>query len=87
MEADEQLAIPPEGRLVRAPPNEPHGVAVAAHKGCITNHLGRWLIIRRIGLEGARRAFSRRFQALAESAEDFPYPPEPPTVEPGPKLG
>ena len=25
--------------------------------------------------------------ALAGSAKDFPYPPEPPAVEPGPKLG
>ena len=42
---------------------------------------------RRVVLEGARRAFSRRFLALAGSATDFPYPPEPPAVEPGPELG
>jgi antitoxin VapB len=42
---------------------------------------------RRVVLEGARRRFSHRFLALAGSAEDFPYPPEPPVVEPGPKLG
>lgn len=49
------------------------------------------VIIRREGkrvvLEDARRAFSRRFLALAGSAKEFPYPPEPPAVEPGPKLG
>jgi virulence-associated protein VagC len=42
---------------------------------------------RRVVLEDARRPFSRRFLALAGSAEDLPYPPEPPAVEPGPKLG
>ncbi len=42
---------------------------------------------KRVVLEGARRAFSRRFLALAGSAEGFPYPPEPPAVEPGPRLG
>ena len=42
---------------------------------------------RRVVLEGARRTFSRRFLALAGSARDFPYPPEPPAVEPGPRLG
>ena len=41
----------------------------------------------RIVLEGARRTFSRRFLALAGSARHFPYPPEPPAVEPGPELG
>jgi antitoxin VapB len=41
----------------------------------------------RVVLEGARRAFSRRFLALAGSAKDFPYPPDPPAVEPGPQLG
>jgi antitoxin VapB len=49
------------------------------------------LLIRREGkrvvLEGARRTFSRRFLAIAGSAEDFPYPPEPLAVEPGPKIG
>ena len=42
---------------------------------------------KRVVLEDARRAFSRRFLALAGSAKEFPYPPEPPAVEPGPKLG
>ena len=41
----------------------------------------------RVVLEAARRAFSRRFLALAGSAREFPYPPEPPDVEPGPRLG
>jgi len=42
---------------------------------------------KRVVLEDARRTFSRRFLALAGSAKDFPYPAEPPAVEPGPKLG
>jgi antitoxin VapB len=42
---------------------------------------------RRVVLEGARRTFSRRFLELAGSAKEFPYPPEPPAVEPGPSLG
>ena len=42
---------------------------------------------KRVVLEDARRAFSRRFLALAGSAKEFPYPPEPPAVEPGPRLG
>jgi len=42
---------------------------------------------KRVVLEGARKAFSRRFLALAGSAQEFPYPPEPPAVELGPKLG
>lgn len=41
---------------------------------------------KRIVLEDAGKTFSRRFLAVAGSAEDFPYPPEPPSVEPGPKL-
>ncbi len=41
---------------------------------------------RRVVLEDARRAFSRRFLALAGSAKEFPYPPEPPAVEPVPRL-
>jgi antitoxin VapB len=41
----------------------------------------------RVVLEGAPRAFSPRFLALAGSAREFPYPPEPPAVEPGPNLG
>jgi antitoxin VapB len=42
---------------------------------------------RRVVLEDARRTFSRRFLELAGSAKEFPYPPEPPAVEPGPSLG
>jgi antitoxin VapB len=42
---------------------------------------------KRVVLEDARRAFSRRFLALAGSAKEFPYPPEPPAIEPGPRLG
>lgn len=49
--------------------------------------LGRAREGQRVVLQGARRTFSRRFLALAGSAEDFPYPPEPPAVEPGPKIG
>jgi antitoxin VapB len=41
---------------------------------------------RRIVLEETRRKFSRRFLALAGSAKDFPYPEEPPAVEPGPRF-
>ena len=41
----------------------------------------------RVVLEEAARTFSRRFLALAGSAKEFPYPPEPPNAEPGPKLG
>ncbi len=41
---------------------------------------------KRVVLEGARKSFSRRFLALAGSAREFPYPPEPPVVEPGPRL-
>lgn len=40
----------------------------------------------RVVLESARRTWSRRFLALAGSAEDFPYPPEPAAVEPAPTL-
>lgn len=42
---------------------------------------------KRVVLERARKTFSRRFLALAGSAQDFPLPPEPPAAEPGPKLG
>jgi antitoxin VapB len=41
---------------------------------------------RRVVLEAANRTWSRRFLALAGSAVDFPYPPEPDAVEPGPRL-
>lgn len=40
----------------------------------------------RVVLEEARGAFSPRFLALAGSAKDFPYPPEPEAAEPGPDL-
>jgi hypothetical protein len=40
----------------------------------------------RVVLERAKRTFSRRFLALAGSAAEFPYPKEPPDVEPGPRL-
>lgn len=42
---------------------------------------------KRVVLEGVQKTFSRRFRALAGSAKGFPYPPEPPALEPGPKLG
>lgn len=42
---------------------------------------------KRVVLDEGPRAFSRRFLALAGSAKDFPYPPEPGDVEAGPKLG
>ena len=49
------------------------------------------VVIRREGqrvvLEGARRAFSRRFLDLAGSAKDFPCPDEPPEAEEGPRQG
>lgn len=41
---------------------------------------------RRVVLEAARKQLSRRFMDLAGSAADFPYPEEPPPVEPGPRL-
>jgi antitoxin VapB len=41
---------------------------------------------RRVVLEGARKAFSRRFLSLAGSSKDFPYPDELPAVEEGPEL-
>lgn len=41
---------------------------------------------KRVVLQEAQRAFSRRFMALAGSAKGFPYPPEPSAVEPGPRL-
>ena len=40
----------------------------------------------RVILEPLNRSWSRRFLALAGSAEDFPYPDAPPAVEPGPDL-
>lgn len=40
----------------------------------------------RVVLEAAKRSWSRAFLALAGSAVEFPYPSEPPAVEPGPKL-
>jgi antitoxin VapB len=41
---------------------------------------------RRVILEPANRSWSPGFLALAGSAQDFPYPEEPPEVEPGPDL-
>lgn len=41
---------------------------------------------KRVVLEDARRTWSRRFLDLGGSARDFPYPPEPQTVEAGPQL-
>jgi virulence-associated protein VagC len=40
----------------------------------------------RVVLEPTNRTWSRRFLALAGSAAEFPYPPEPEMVEPGPRL-
>jgi antitoxin VapB len=39
---------------------------------------------KRVVLEDAKRTWTRRFIELAGSAKDFPYPPEPPSVESGP---
>jgi hypothetical protein len=41
---------------------------------------------KRVVLESPRSTFSRRFLALAGSAEDFPYPSDPAAVEPGPSF-
>jgi antitoxin VapB len=41
----------------------------------------------RVVLENAKRTWSPGFLALAGSVKDFPYPPEPAAVEPGPDLG
>jgi virulence-associated protein VagC len=38
----------------------------------------------RVVLESRNSAWSERFLALAGSAPEFPYPVEPPGVEPGP---
>jgi antitoxin VapB len=40
----------------------------------------------RVILEPKRREWSQDFLKLAGSAHDFPYPPEPPEVEPVPDL-
>jgi antitoxin VapB len=40
----------------------------------------------RVILEPARRRWSGAFIELAGAAPDFPYPEEPPPVEPGPDL-
>jgi antitoxin VapB len=40
----------------------------------------------RIILEPVKRTWSKQFLDLAGSAPDFPYPDEPPPVEPGPDL-
>ena len=41
---------------------------------------------RAVVLESVPQRWSRRFLELAGSAPDFPYPPEPEAVEPGPDL-
>ncbi len=41
---------------------------------------------RAIVLESVPRTWSRRFIELAGSADDFPHPPDPEGVEPGPHL-
>lgn len=38
----------------------------------------------RVILEPERRSWGSEFLALAGSARDFPYPPEPPEAEPSP---
>ncbi len=40
----------------------------------------------RVILESERLTWSQEFLDLAGSAEDFPYPDEPPEAEPGPDL-
>jgi virulence-associated protein VagC len=39
---------------------------------------------RRVVLEPVKRTWSREFLELLGSAPDFPYPEEPPPIEPGP---
>ncbi len=50
----------------------------------------REVLIRRQGravvLEMVPQSWSRRFVELAGSAQDFPYPPDPPAAEQGPDL-
>ena len=41
----------------------------------------------RVVLESRKASWSERFLALSGSAPEFPYPVEPPAVEPGPELG
>lgn len=41
---------------------------------------------RRVILEPVKRAWTREFLALAGSAQDFPYPDDPPAAEQGPHL-
>ena len=41
---------------------------------------------KRVVLEETTRSWSQRFLALARSAANFPYPPEPTRAEPGPRL-
>jgi antitoxin VapB len=41
----------------------------------------------RVILEPRRAEWSRQFLRLAGTAAEFPYPDEPPAVEPGPDLG
>jgi antitoxin VapB len=40
----------------------------------------------RVILESRRAAWSRQFLSLAGTATEFPYPDDPPPVEPGPVL-
>ncbi|MBW3564227.1 MAG: antitoxin [Acidobacteria bacterium] len=41
----------------------------------------------RVVLESLKAEWSQQFLSLAGTAADFPYPDEPPSVEPGPDLG
>ena len=41
----------------------------------------------RIILEPQKKAWSEKFRNLSGSAPDFPYPEEPPALEPGPDSG
>ena len=40
----------------------------------------------RVILEGTRKEWRKEFLALAGTAEDFPYPEEPPAAESGPEF-
>jgi antitoxin VapB len=41
---------------------------------------------RRVILEPVKRTWSKKFLDLLGSAPDFPYPDEPPPIEPGPNF-
>ncbi len=47
---------------------------------------GSRIILEPVKLEPVKRTWSKEFLDLAGSAPDFPYPDEPPPVEPGPDL-